>query len=73
MALSDFVQSVSPETKADTVKAVIGTGVGSGGFAFTLDMFVGLLTAIYLLGCIGLLVPKYIREYRAWQDKRAKE
>lgn len=62
---------VSPETKADTVKALVNTGAGAGGFAFTLDGFILMLTAIYLLGSIGLLIPKYVREWKLW--KKAKK
>jgi hypothetical protein len=68
--MKDFLHSISDDTKLETLKTVAGAGVGGGGFAITLNEVVLVLTAVYMIGSIGLLVPKYVREYREWKSKK---
>lgn len=55
---------VNPETQLTTTLAI-----GGAGYAITLNEFVALLTAILLIGQLGLLVIKYYKTWKEWKQR----
>lgn len=55
--------------KIDALKMGIAGG-GTAATFLTLNEWVALATLIYVLLQIGLLIPKYIKAYVTWRDRK---
>lgn len=52
---------------------VVNTSIGVGGmtlYGLTLNDWVAIVTITYLVLQIILLIPKYVREFKAWKFKK---
>lgn len=69
MSLHDSMQQIPDDVRDAALRGSPAVG-GALIYSLTLSQWVGILTLLYLVLQIGLLIPKYLAEYRKWRKAR---